>query len=283
MKRFFTLLIAVAMIAAVVLACASCGIKGENDLDRIKKAEVLKVGMECNYAPFNWTQATASDTSVALSGGGYADGYDVQIASKIAAALGVKLEIVKLDWDGLVPALKSGKIDCIIAGMSPTAERKLSIDFTDNYYISELVVVVEKDSKYASATSLSDFSGAKITGQLDTVHYKVIDQLTGVNKQTAMADFPTMIAALQGGKIDGYISELPGAVSAAASNSDLTYVQFPAGAGFTASEDEIAVAVGVRKGSSMTSGINSALAAITEAQRLELMNWAVANQPASAD
>lgn len=80
--------------------------------------ETLRVGMECNYAPYNWTQSDASENAVAIAAGGYADGYDVRIAKIIADKLGMDLEIVKTEWDGLTPALLSGNIDVIIAGMS---------------------------------------------------------------------------------------------------------------------------------------------------------------------
>ena len=86
-----------------------------------------------------------------------------------------------------------------IAGMSPTAERMATIDFTDPYYESELVIVVRKDGAYAEATSLADFAGAKITGQLNTFHYTVIDQIPDVQKQTAMDTIPTMVVALTSG------------------------------------------------------------------------------------
>lgn len=110
---------------------------------------VLKVGMECAYAPFNWTDMSEpSLNAVAISGEGnegtYANGYDVQIAQYVANKLGMTLEIYAIEWDALLPALNSGTVDAIIAGMSPTAEREEQIDFTDVYYSSNLVVIYKK-------------------------------------------------------------------------------------------------------------------------------------------
>lgn len=110
---------------------------------------VLKVGMECAYAPFNWTDMDEpTPGAVAISSQGseglYANGYDVQIAQYIANKLGMKLEIYAITWDGLLPALQSGTVDAIIAGMSPTAEREQEIDFTDVYYSSNLVIIYKK-------------------------------------------------------------------------------------------------------------------------------------------
>ena len=109
----------------------------------------LRVGMECAYAPFNWTDMGEPTTgAVAISSQGseglYANGYDVQIAQYIANMLGMKLEIYAINWEGLLPALQSGTVDAIIAGMSPTAEREAEIDFTDVYYSSNLVVIYKK-------------------------------------------------------------------------------------------------------------------------------------------
>ena len=241
--------------------------------------QTLKVGMECAYAPFNWTQADNKNGAVAIGDGTYAAGYDVSIAQKIADALDMKLEIVKTEWNGLLPALTSGKIDMIVAGMSPTAERKESIDFSSNYYTSDLVVVVKKDGQYASATKLADFSGAKLTAQLGTFHYTVLDQIPDVKEQTAMENFPTMIVALQSGKIDGYISERPGAMAAIGSNPTLSYVSFDEGNGFTYDINEVSIAVGVKKGSELTAKINDVLAKLPDADRQALMETAIANQP----
>lgn len=285
-------LLALVLVSLIALSLVACGgnttttdtnndTTTSSELQTIKDAGVLKVGMECDYAPYNWTQTTATDTTVELADGTFADGYDVRIAKKIADALGVKLEIVKTFWDGLLPALTSGKIDAIIAGMSPTEERKVTIDFTDTYYDSTLVLVVLKDGKYASATKLSDFSGSKVTGQLDTFHYSVIDQIESVGKQAALETFPDMIVALTSGKIDAYVSELPGAKSAQVSNSNITYVQFADGEGFTCDPSDSSISVGIRKGSDLNAEINTILSTISQDERDEIMEAALIDQPVS--
>ena len=265
MKKIIVTLLAIAMLLS---ACALA--EGQ-----------FRVGMECNYAPFNWTQVEADENSVPIDGGmGYAGGYDVEIAKKIADALDKELVIVKIEWDGLIPALNSDMIDAVIAGMSPTAERKITVDFTDAYYNSDLVVVVRADGDYANAASLADFAGASITAQLNTFHYTVIDQLEGVNKMPAMETFPAMITALSSGAIDGYISERPGAVSACAANAGLAFVT----PGFEASEEDTSVAVALKQGQpELIEQINAALAEISADDRNALMDDAVLNQPVSAE
>jgi len=175
--------------------------------------------------------------------------------------------------------LTSGMIDAIIAGMSPTEERKQTIDFSDIYYESDLVMVVKKGSKYENATSLKDFKGAKITAQLNTFHYTVIDQIEGVNKQNAMDNFPAMRVALQAGMIDGYVSERPEGVSAQAANPDFKMVEFTDG--FKTSPEDTAIAVGLRKGSDLTGKINEILKGISHEERLQIMDQAIQNQPAA--
>ena len=277
MKRLLILILALVLATTCLVSCAP---KGEDDLDRITKAGKIVVGMEVAYAPYNWAEANANSYTVKVSNGAYADGYDVQIAKAIAAGLGVELEIKAIEWDGLIPALESGDIDMIIAGMSPTEDRKLSIDFSDTYFDSNLVMVVKKDGAYASATSIQDFAGAKITAQLNTFHYAVIDQIQGVNRQTALQDFAALIQSLNSGAIDGYVCEKPGAVSACASNDSFTYVEFAANSGFTCDPAESSISVGLRKNSSLTEKINQILAGISAAQREEMMDAAIARQPA---
>ncbi len=242
-------------------------------------AEPFRVGMECDYAPFNWTQATETEGSMPIESGGFADGYDVQIAKKIAEGLGRELVIVKTEWDGLIPAVQMGAIDAIIAGMSPTAERSMTIDFSEPYYSSDLVIVVQKDGPYAGATKLADFSGARITGQLNTFHYSVIGQIEGVQMQTAMETFPAMIVAVKTGAVDGYVCERPGAESDVASNPDLAYVAFPEGEGFVASPEDVAISVGLQMGSALKAEIDQVLAGIDTETRTKMMIEAGERRP----
>lgn len=275
MKRkagfFLTLLL-----SAVVLL-AGCGQSSES-ASGSGDADTFTVGLEAGYPPFNWTQNDDSNGAVKIKGGSqYAGGYDVEMAKKIADGLGKELVIVKTEWDGLVPALTSGKIDAIVAGMSPTAERKETIDFSDNYYNSNLVMVVKKGSKYEGATKIADFKGAKITAQLNTFHYSVIDQIKGVSKETAMDNFPAMRVALESGVIDGYVSERPEAVSASAANDNFAMVEFKDG--FKTSADDTAVAVGLKKDSELKEEINKILKGISEEERTSIMDAAIKNQP----
>ena len=240
----------------------------------------LKVGMECGYAPFNWFQDNDKNGAVKIDNG-YCNGYDVEIAKLIAKGLNKKLVIVKSEWDALLgPALSAGKVDIVIAGMSPTPERKQSLSFTKPYYESDLVVVVRKNGKYANAKSINDFKGAKITGQQSTLHYNVIDQMKGVAKQEAMENFPSMVVALSSGKIDGYVSERPGAMAAVNSNPELEFISFEGENGFTYEKSELDIAIGVKKGDEELVGkIDKILDEITPEQRKEIMNSAIKNQP----
>ena len=283
MKRIIALVLAIMTLVAS-LALTSCGsLDPAADLENIKKEGKIVVGMECAYAPYNWAEPTSNANTVKVSNGTYADGFDVQIAKKIADGLGVELEIMAIEWDGLIPALESGEIDMIIAGMSPTEKRKLSIDFTDTYFDSNLVMVVKKDGAYANADDIQDFSGAKVTGQLNTFHYDVIDQIQGVNKQTALQDFAALIQSLESGAIDAYVCEKPGAISAVEANDAFAYVEFGAENGFSCDPAESSISIGLRKGSSLLSEINAILATIPNSEREAMMDAAIARQPVTEE
>ncbi|MDO5725021.1 MAG: transporter substrate-binding domain-containing protein [Tissierellia bacterium] len=274
MKRLLLITLSAVLLIGLLTACGGSSSKNETE------SNVLRVGMECDYPPYNWSQKDDSNGAVKVEGSNeYANGYDVQIAKKIAEGLGKELVVIKTSWEGLVPALDSETIDVIIAGMSPLGDRREVIDFSDYYWASDLVMVVKRGSEYENASSLSDFSGAKVSAQSGTLHYTVIDQIPGVEKDVALESFPTLRVSLESGIIDAYVSERPEAVSAKLHNEDLTFVELEDG--FETDNDETAVAVGVKKGSELTAEINEILKDISEDERLELMDRCIKMQDES--
>ena len=142
---------------------------------------VLTVGMECAYAPYNWTQMDDSNGAVPIANnpGAYANGYDVMIAKKICEANGWELEIMAIGWDGLVPALNAGQLDAVIAGQSMTETRLQEVDMAGPYFYASIVCVTRKDSPLASATGISQLSGS-CTAQTGTIWYDTcLPQIAG--------------------------------------------------------------------------------------------------------
>ncbi|HQZ19674.1 MAG: transporter substrate-binding domain-containing protein [Trichococcus flocculiformis] len=266
----------------ILAGCGNGTTEDSSAADGSAESDAFVVGMEAGYPPFNWTQNDDSNGAVKIDGAdGYANGYDVQMAQKVADGLGKELVIVKTEWDGLVPALVSSKIDAIVAGMSPTDERKEAIDFSDSYYTTELVIVVKSDGAYANATTLADFADAKVTAQLNTLHYGVIDQIEGVQKQPAMDSFTSMRVALESGTIDAYVSERPEAISASAANSAFKMIELNQADTFELSVADSEIAIGLIKESELKDQINEILSGITEEERIQMMEEAIKNQPSA--
>ena len=179
---------------------------------------VFKVGMECAYDPYNWTQNDDSNGAVPIANvpGKYANGYDVQIARQVAYAIGATLEIYQYVWEALIPALQSEAITGIIAGMSPTEERLKEIDFSAIYYQSNLVVITQRDSRLLECKSLSeiDQAGVKIAAQPGTFHLDALKaQTNNLTVVDNLEDFVAMRIALEAGTIDGYVAEEPTALT----------------------------------------------------------------------
>lgn len=272
MKRLGRVMMALALAATL----AGCGNANETE----EKTEFV-VGMECGYAPFNWQASEESDTTVSLGNAGYADGYDVQIAKKIADELGLKLVIKKISWDGLPVSLQSGEIDAIIAGMTANAEREEGVDFTTPYYDSEgMIMIVRKDSAEAQFTDIQQFSGKNVVGQKGTNYDDVIEQIKGVNHVTPKATYPEMVVALQQGDVDGITAEMAVAEGVLAANKDLTVVHFAEGKGF---DCDTTVSIGLKEGtrdSEFYNKVQAALDKISTDERKQLMSEAVLRQPA---
>lgn len=254
---------------------------GNQPVQAAKKAGPLKIGMEANYPPYNWTQTTKAHGAVPIDGShSYANGYDVQIAKIIGKRLHRKVIVEKTEWDGLLPALTSGKIDLIIAGMSPTPQRRKAINFSAPYRKSTFVVIVNKASKYSNATKLSDFKGAKLTAQQGTLHYGLIKQLPGAKREPAMRDFSAMRQSLISGTIDGYVAEDTEATSFKLVNRNIVAVKLNHMKGFHVDQDDSTVSIGVKKGNNqLLNQVNATLRTVPTRRRNQLMAAAVRDQP----
>jgi len=179
--------------------------------------ETLIVGLECNYSPFNWTETSENDFTYPINGkvGEYAEGYDVQVAKFIANDLNMNLQIIKMDWESLVPALQNDTINAVIAGMTDTQERRESIDFTDEYYRSELVLVTRKGSQYdtnGEMADLANYKDARFVSQVSTVTNDIIDTWVtdyGVKHLNPMDTFATCAIAVKSNNADVMTAELP--------------------------------------------------------------------------
>jgi ABC-type amino acid transport substrate-binding protein len=262
-----------------LITFAACGSSEQFDLE--SETEFV-VGLEAAYAPFNWSTPTQNSFTVPLAGqpGVYVDGYDVVMASYIADELGLDLVIKMVDWDGLIPALLSGEIDMIIAGMSPTAERAQTVSFSNEYFRSEQVMVVSSTGSYANATSLNDFSGARVVAQLGTLQDQLIDQITGVNHLEPLDTYGMLATAVSSQAADAFIAELPVALGMVASNSALSIIQFEDGEGFTVSDEDVIVSVALRQEDvNLLEAVNAALATVSNETRANIMTAALDRQP----
>jgi len=282
MKKRLTGLLAITFVLVGTLAFAGCSSTSSDTSDTSTDSnpdDVLVVGMECDYAPYNWTTTTENDYTVPISEADFADGYDVALAQKIADGLDQKLEVKPISWEGLIPALQNNEIDLIIAGMTDTEERREAVSFTEPYYESEMVAVVSKESAYANATDIQDFSGAKVIGQANTIYDEVIDQINDVEHMPAQTSFSRMILSVSSGEADALVGELPAAKGAIAANSDLMIIQFGEGHGF---EADTSVSIAVNKDNSdLETQVNKILDGISTEDREAMMEAAIERQPSS--
>lgn len=250
-----------------------------------EETKTLRVAMECSYAPYNWTQPDDSNGAVPISGSSdYAYGYDVMMAKHICEELGYDLEIVKLDWDSLVPAVQSGTVDCVIAGQSITSERLQSVDFTEPYYYATIITLVRADGEYADAQGVSDLAGASCTSQLNTIWYdNCLPQIPDANILPAQESAPAMTMVLKSGGCDLVVTDMPTGTAACASDSSLKLLDF-AGTDddFEVSEEEINIGISLQKGNTeLLDAINGVLSQMTVDDFNEMMNEAISVQPLS--
>ena len=278
-RNYTALALASALTLSLFTGCSS----SENKTPGDGNDQVLTVAMECIYALYNWTQSDNSNGAVAIKGSSdYAYGYDVMMAKTIADALGQELQIVKLDWDSLVPAVQSGTVDCAIAGQSITSERMQSVDFSDPYYYASIVTLVRSDSPYASAQGVADLEGATCTSQLNTVWYDgCLPQIPSANILPAQDSAPAMMVALDSGKCDVVVTDMPTALAACVAYPNFTLLDFSGTEqDYEISEEEINIGVSIQKGNdSLRTAINDVLSTMTADNYSDLMEEAISLQP----
>ena len=190
-KKKMKKIVSLVLIAVLALSLAACGGTQEENWTGVEDG-VLTVAMECAYAPYNWTQADDSNGAVPIKDSNeYANGYDVMMAKKICEANGWKLEVVRLDWDGLIPAVMSKQVDAVIAGQSMTAERMEQVDFAGPYLYATICCLVKADGPLSSATKIADFAGYRCTSQMSTIWYdSCLPQIEGADIQPAKDSAP---------------------------------------------------------------------------------------------
>ncbi len=305
MKKLLALIMALAM----VLALAACGSSNSgsaapaasadksagaasasgstaSDGDAIPGTEdgVLTVGMECAYAPYNWTQSDDSNGAVEIvnNPGSYANGYDVMIAKKICEQYGWKLEVMAIEWDGLISALQAGTIDAVIAGQSMTEERLQQVDMAGPYFYASIVCVTKKDAPQASATGISELTGT-CTAQTGTIWYdSCLPQIPGADIQTQAETAPAMIMAVESGTVDFICTDMPTAMGACATYDDLTILDFSNNESddFKVDEGEINIGISIEKGNTaLKDAMNDVLSTMTAEDFNQIMQEAIAVQP----
>ncbi len=275
------ILLAILLVLSVSLVFANGN--SENTTTSTSGRPVLRVAMECGYAPYNWTQPTDSNGAVRIADStDYANGYDVMMAKYIAEALGYDLQIVKLDWDSLVPAVQSGVVDCVIAGQSITSDRLQMVDFSTPYYYASIICLVDKNSQYANAQGVNDLSGVTCTSQMNTVWYDVcLPQIPNANILPAQDSAPAMLVALASGRVDLVCTDMPTGQAATVAYPNMTILDFSSSDNdFQVSQEEINIGISIRKGNTeLLEAINGVLATLTTDDFNSMMEEAISVQP----
>ena len=293
MKKVLALVLSLAMVLCLFAACGKA--KTDDNSTGTDAAAtpvasgvedgVLTVAMECAYAPYNWTQADDANGAVPIKGSSdYANGYDVMMAKKLCEANGWELEVVRLDWDSLIPAVQSGQVDAVIAGQSMTADRAEQVDFAGPYLYATIVCLTKSDSDLASAKGISDLKGRSCTSQMSTIWYdNCLPQIEDADIRSGRESAPLMLMALETGEVDFVCCDMPTAQGALVAYPDLTILDFSGSDDdFVVDEGDINIGISMMKGNTvLKDAINSALAGMTADDFNAIMADATAIQPMS--
>lgn len=240
---------------------------------------VLRIGVECDYAPNNWleTIATESNAPIANEPGHYAEGYDIQIAKLVAEELNAELEVKRIEWNDLLDALNRGEIDAIFSGMLDTGERKEKATFSDVYDVvkTEYTIVVNTSSNYNNANTLEDFSGARLVAQKGTNLDTAINQIPGAVHLPPVDTVTEMLNEVINKRADGTVINYDTGQTYEKKHHNLKLIRFPEGKGFHI--DFSGICAGVRKSDTkLLKDINDALSSISRNDRRKIMDRTIA-------
>ena len=227
--------------------------------------DVLRIGTEGAYAPFNYTNAD-----------GTLGGFDVEIANALCADMQVTCEIVAQDWDGIIPGLKAGKYDAIVAAMSVTPERSQQVSFTDPYFSNALVFLAKKDSSFDPSNN-SDIDSHSIAAQRSTISSQWLEDTYPKADMKLYDTLSNAFLDLGSNRVDAMISDKLPAIEWLSSN---------AGSKYALKGDEIDIndnfAIAVRPGDPLQAKINQSLANIKANGTYDKINQKYFAVPASA-
>ncbi|RIL70472.1 ABC transporter permease subunit [Staphylococcus devriesei] len=216
--KYFSKLIVIAILISMTLIYIQPMAQADEDATwkRIKESGELKVGLSADYAPLEFEKT--------VNGKSEYEGVDIELAKKIAKDNNVKLKIVNMQFDSLLGALKTGKIDLIISGMTSTPERKKEVDFSEPYMETSNTLLIRKDDldKYHD---LKDFSKKKIGAQKGTEQEKIAQTEIDKAEVSSLDRLPDAILALKSKKIDGLVIEKPVAEAYIKQNKELTFAK----------------------------------------------------------
>lgn len=164
MKKHFKLLSFLTVVISLLVLSGMCSAKSlqnqltnESTIEQVQQRGVLRVGMD-TFLP--WAMKDKNGNFI---------GFEIDVATKLAEDIGVKVEFVPTKWAGIIPSLLTGKFDVIIGGMGILPKRALKVNFTQPYEFSGMSIVAHKE-KAADMTSLKDFNaeGVEIACKLGT-------------------------------------------------------------------------------------------------------------------
>jgi len=279
-------------VAAALAMVSALSLFGCKEKKTASSKPVLKVGMECAYAPFNWTQTSnktpdGTEAVPIFKEKYYAYGYDVAVAKMLADYLGMELEVHKSEWSSIGISMDVGDYDCIIAGMGKTAERELAYSFTTPYYYRDNCIVVKADGPYAGVKGLSEMagSGVRLTTQLGTGWIPLLDQIPGAVKSGNFETTSECFMAVSNDVADVAIVDLPTAQSALMTNKGLKIIQLDKSDTFVGDGPMVNVCIATRKNdTALRDKLQKAMDELgwnDKAKMDALMEKAITQQPAA--